>query len=299
MTKRRNFFKHTNIRSYNGRRFKNPYFQKRSRSVWQLALGCSFILILVVIGLGYFFYGPYYKLENVEIIGLTTIPIDQVETATFDYLSHNKVQIVPKSHVWFIPQKQLSTYLMETFDLSKADIKQQHKTLTIQTEERILEFVWRTDRSFYFIDLDGNVMRELRDSERNTLLTRLHMELDPMEDESMREFAPLQPTMPIIEDKSRSEIRVNDNLMTSNMTLSILAFDTGLRAFAINPLIYEKENLTETWLTVVIDKPFKIFFDGAGDASSQLKALGISLNEYTEPITQYIDVRFENRAYVK
>ncbi|MFH1766998.1 MAG: hypothetical protein ABH826_02810 [Patescibacteria group bacterium] len=299
MTKRRNFFQKANVRSYNGRRFQNPYFKNNSNKLGRKLIPIFLILAALMAGFFYVIYGPLLKIETISITGLTTIPNEEVENYIWQELDHQGLRIIPKNHLWFVPVDDLSKKLINEFDLSSAEISMDGSNVNFVVEERILEFVWRVDRSFYFIDLDGVITRELRQNERNTVLQRLNMALDPVEEESSREFAPLQPTMPIIEDKTRTPVNVGDQLFEPGLPEKILSFDLGLRQLAITPLIYERESDIDPWFSVIINAPYKILFDGAGDVTKQLTALGVTLNEYTGQITNYIDLRFENRAYVK
>lgn len=299
-TKRRNFLKSSTVRAHQGRRFQNPYFKKPHRSLVRKLLPVFFVLVLFAGGIGYVIYGPLLRVENVSISGLTTIPEETVQDYVWQELNHQGLRILPKNHRWFVPTDDLSQQLMQEFDLSKAEIAIDGGQITIQVEERILEFVWRVDRSFYFVDLEGVITRELRQNERNSLLERLNMELDPIEDGAEREFAPLQPTMPIIEDKTLSEIKVGDRVLPAGASENILAFDLGLRQLALTPLIYESESRIDPWFRVVIDSPYQILFDGAGDPAGQLTALSVTLQEYEGLVIEnYIDVRFPNRAFVK
>ncbi len=296
---RRDYFKKTNQQSWQGRRFQNPYFNSGPKNIWRRLIPIFLILTIIAAGVSYLIYGPVFKIQSVSVSGLTTIPQEEVENFVRDEISHQGLRILPKDNRWFVPNDDLSQKLMDEFDLSKADISINGDQINIQAEERILEFVWRIDRSFYFIDLDGVITRELRQNERNTLLSRLNMELDPTIEGEEREFAPLQPTMPIIEDKTKTPVNIGDKLFEANIAENILSFDLGLRQLAITPLIYETESRVDPWFSVVINAPYKILFDGAGDTTKQLTALGVTLNEYTGVINKYIDVRFENRAYVK
>lgn len=304
MSKRRNFFKHEHIRSYKGRKFRNPYFKHdQNNNSWQRILAVIIFIISFCIAFYWVFYGGLWRIQHISVQGLTTLDPAEVQETVWQDIHRQQIRFSRSDHRFFVPVNRLEKLLNAKYDFAELELQVKGDTIQILATERITEVIWRVDRSFYFLDLAGLIMRELRPPEVNTILERLHMGTSVPSDGSEIAFAPLQPTMPIIEDKSRSEVNPNQIMLSGETPLNLLAFDQAVRALSIEPTIYEIEKPNELWLTVKTAQGFDILFDGVGDPELQANSLHAVLQkpEYRDrlPEIQYIDVRLGDRVFVK
>lgn len=301
MTKRRNFFKKSHIKSYEGRRFENPFFKKKKIKPWKKIL-LSLFFVGGIFGLvGYSIYGPLFTITTIEIQGLTTIPIQDVENAIRSKIDKSKFSIIPRDHSLFLKSNKITEELAEELDFETIELSSDRNSITIFATERISELVWRSDRSFYFIDFEGKIQREFRESELNSIFSRLNMPLNASLDGSEPTFAPLQPNVPIIEDKSKTSVEIENQVTNGKTVENVLEFDNALRRLSLIPIIYEIDSPNEAWLRVITTSNFNILFESGGDIEKQIKSLSVALGEYKDTLAeiQYIDIRFDGRVYIK
>ena len=80
-----------------------------------------------------------------------------------------------------------------------------------------------------------------------------------------------------------------------------ITLDEALRNRLIEPIVYQLDVNQTSWTRVKTTQGIDLLFDGLEDIEAQLAVLDIVLDEYQQSLSEseYIDLRFGNRVYVK
>ena len=143
---------------------------------------------------------PLYRISDVSIAGLTTIPEQEVLDLIESQLASKRLNIFSQRNKVFFNERLLEETLNDTYQFSRLEIDSKRKSIHIISEEKISEVVWVSGEEMYFLDLDGVSVRTLYDVEKAQVHARLGLPAIEIED------APeiiLAPTIPIIYDDSR------------------------------------------------------------------------------------------------
>jgi len=299
--KRRNFLKTQHVRQYQSERYNNPFFRRaRKGPKWKLFM-LIFLFLAVWGGVIYMlFFSRILYVQTVGIQGLTTIPQNEVEQLVWDHLYDKRYLVFSQQHKLFLNKKALYNKLQSEYNFVTLEISIRQGQVNILAEERITSLVWITNSGWYFIDLDGTTTRELFVQEANIVRERLGHAMAPVENEQELTAA-LHPTMPIIEDMSKTEVGAATNVITSEAVTGVLEFDKAVRSHVLSPYIYQIEKPGAPWMAVKLESGFEIYFDLQSDLQTQIQTLDIVLEEYNERLAEltYIDLRFGNHVYVK
>lgn len=299
--KRRNFLKSQHVRQYRSDKFKNP-FKRENKSLKRLrrffiAFGVIAVLTSIPVLI---FKLEFFRIRNIEISGLESIPEEEVRGVVSEHLSEKWLGVFPQNHRFFFSMPKLEEKLFDTFFFEELGIDLMKKnTVYIWTHERVTSLVWLTDQDAYFLDLDGTITRELLETEKNPVRERLGIEQVALAEGEQN--TPLLSDMPIIKDVSGSQIEIRQEIFNSEYVENIITFDKGIRQQILEPYMYEIENPETSWMTLHTKNGFYIMFDPELDVSEQLNMLQVVLTEYTDRIEElnYIDLRFGNHVFVK
>lgn len=301
MIKRRNFLKNQSVRAYGGNRFRNPYFQKgEAWPRWKI-IGLIIILLMMTLGTtGYLLFGPWLKIRQLEITGLTTVPVSEVEAVVKEQLASRQWLFLPGDQRWIFDQDQTSKILNERFRFEKLEIKIENSTLKIEATERISAIAWQNQEKYYLLSLNGQPTIELDPVTINSLRTRLGEE-PLVTDPNLADRAPLvlAPTMPIVRDSSKIEITMDTVVIQPDYVQYLIDWDNQIRAGELQPTFYAVGD--GNWMTMNTQSGLKVLFDLEAPIEEQGRALGIILAEYHDQLSElsYIDVRFGNNVFVK
>lgn len=296
--KRRNFLTTHQKTIYERNRFKNPYFKKRKKRAWRrffLFFSLFVVAISIPMALG---FAPVFKIKNITIQGLTSISNDAVIETVQNQLNKKRYLIFPQDNQFYLKKSQLHESLQNTYDFDRLDIELRNQEIYINVEERIQGLILNTGSQYSFIDLEGIVIRELNESELFQLNQRLGV-LDLIVEEEQE--SNLQPTMPIINDLSKTDVTGNQQILSNEAVQNIIDFDKILRTLLINPIFYEAEQLNSKWMRVKTENGFDLLFEVNQNIEEQGATLEIMLGQYSDKLSeiQYIDVRFGNHVYIK
>ncbi|MFH1712066.1 MAG: hypothetical protein ABH846_02410 [Patescibacteria group bacterium] len=299
--KRRNFLKSQHIRQYKSERFSNPFFRRTKRESKWKPFVLLFVFLLVWAGVIYMiFFSSILFMQRVNVQGLTTIPKDEVEEVIWDHLNEKRLFIFSKQHKFFLQKKVLHQKLQDRYNFVTLKIDTNKDNLDVFVEERITSLVWITDSGWYFIDLEGTVSRPLFEGEANVIRERLGHALAIIDDDQ-DPVTTLHPTMPIIEDLSKTTVEPGFNILNESIVETAISFDKAVRQQILSPYIYQVENNTTPWIALKTENGFDVYFDLKSDVQEQIETLGMVLDEYSERLAEitYIDLRFGNHVYVK
>lgn len=294
--KRRNFLKSQHQTSYKkADRFKNPYFEnKANRGPILKKLLLGLIVIALTVGIPYLIFTlSIFKIKKVEATGLITIQPTQIETATWAFLAEKRANIFPQSHIWLTNDKKLAERLEADFQLTDVEIARHGRTLAINASERVSKGIWATNDRLYFIDSAGFIVRELTLDEMLDVQERIYSDV------SATNF--IQSDVFLIFDEKREEVQIGDQVLDAGIVDNLAELEEAIPALEIEPANFLIEKRMTDWLTLEIKHGFDIYVSGAGDTANQLKNLAVILDEYQGQLAnvEYIDLRFDNRVYIK
>ncbi len=270
----RNFLQVFEAKDYSGEAGGNPLFPHRSRRLpglikW-LCLGLFLLGFITVTG--WIIYGPKWRINDMTISGLVTISEDNVREAALNYLSGNYF-FLPRNHRWFFSPGNLEDELLAIFPFRSVKTEIIGNTLSIiGTEQTTLLALYSGDNRILF-DRSGTYV----------------------EVTNVPESLPLT-----IRTDELISFEIGHQIFSSDEVERLIAFDEGLRTRNITPLEYEIEKLIMPWFKVSSNLPYLIYFDVQQNIESQLTVLQAVIKEYdnNQP-SEYIDVRFGDRAFVK
>ena len=294
--KRRNFLKSQHKNSHKkADRFKNPYFEKKTnRGTLLKKILVSLMSLAFTIGIIYLVLTlSIFKIKKIEVTGLITIQPAQIENATWEFLSGKRANILPQSHIWLTNDNKLKERLESQFQLKNVEITRYGRTLAINASERISRGIWVTNDKLYFIDSEGLIVRELT--------------LDEMLDVQERVYSGIESTnfiqsdVFLIFDEKREVINISDQVLAPDVVNNLADLKEKITTLDIEPADYLIEKRMTSWLTLEIKHGFNIYINGAGDPEDQVRNLGVILDEYQGQLAdvEYIDLRFDNRVYIK
>jgi hypothetical protein len=296
--KRRNFLKHQSAKQYKRRRFNNPYFTYRNavpRSVFIVTLLAIFLPAVLLL---WIFLSPSWRIQDIQVIGLTTISLERVTDLVEEDIRGDRFFIFPKSHRLFLQDELLILHLKQEFDFTEVSLETKKQQILITVEETVSELVFVQGETASLMMLDGSVNRPLTDDEQQEVSQRTGLNFAASIQETDTKV--LQPTAPVLVLRNRGEGEVVETFSSIEPTFFI-ALDTALRARLIEPYYYELDAAQTTWVRVKTTQGTDLLFDGREDIYAQLDVLDIVIDEYQQNITEseYIDLRFGNRVYVK
>jgi hypothetical protein len=304
MLKRRNFLKDQSIRSYAGDRFRNPYFQRGTFwTKWKIMTLVCLLLIFLFGTIGAIIYGPWFKIRNVNISGLSTVPETEVKSTVDAKLGTKRIYFLPNNHRWLFDSQELQVELQERFQFSTCDVVVQDRTLSISVQEKISAIAWQTGDRYYLLGLNGQPTIELDTVTANTLRSRQELPLLEV-DSTLNDRAPLvlSPNMPIIVDESNTPISLETLVLKPETVTVIIDWDKRLRdASNAIPIDYEIETPATVWLTMNSSIGPVVLIDLQANIEEQGRALEIIINDYADRLADLksIDVRFGNNVFVK
>ncbi len=133
--------KHTSSGCFKGKKNSNPklYF-------------ILFIIIILGVILGIFFFSPFFKIKKITLSGTSSVELlNQVEKKAFQFINENNYK-----YALFLNDKKLSAYLMGSASLDTVSIKKQlPNKIVITIAPKIPVCLWQEGASYYLINNFG------------------------------------------------------------------------------------------------------------------------------------------------
>ncbi len=296
--KRRNFLKHQSARQYKRRRFNNPYFTYRNTVPTSVFTGTLIAIFLPALLLLWIFLSPSWRIQEVQVVGLTTISLERVTNLVETDIQGDRFFIFPKSHRLFLQDELLLLHLKQEFDFNEVALETKKQQLLITVTEAVSELVFVQGETGTLMMLDGAMNRPLTEEEQQEISQRTGLQFVTSIQEADTKV--LQPTAPVLVLRNGETGNAIDTF-TSIEPAFFIALDTALRTRLIDPHYYELDAAQTTWVRVKTGQGTDLLFDGREDIEAQLNVLDIVIDEYQQNISdsEYIDLRFGNRVYVK
>jgi len=279
----------------------NPLFPRKesSKKLWTIV--CLLMAVaLVIAGLAVLVYGPYLRLQTIEVTGTVILSPADIRNTLEQELTNKNFWIFPNDHRWFFATKNTELALAESYPLKSAVITQQGPTLHVAVKEDIFMIAFRSGEEVYFLDPNGLITRVAAPEEKAAVLVRIGAVPAPAAGEGG--LAILQTDIPVLREKTATDHVVGDLVFNDVMIENIIQFGEGLRRLGTTPKEFVSDGLDLPWFAVTSDKDYLILFDALESVDTQLTVLEALTDEYfatQESLPRYIDVRFGTRVFIR
>jgi len=279
------------------RRFLNPYKEKQRISKKRVLHYIKILLIFLFISaIITFFVGPFMELEGFEIDGNITISEQDIRSTTNEYLAKKHFGI-SRNKTYNLSTKRLQKLLLETYPMEQVSISVKNGYMSIHVKEDITEVAWKTNNTWYLLNLEGIVLRQALDSEAIILSHLENREPIPEDIENKT----LQNNVPMIIDSLNNKISISDPVLTSISSSQLITFARKIKQLDVDIYYFVTEGINPFWIKAISNKPYEILIDGAGDVNEQLHnfAAIISDDMVNEDLLTSVDLRFNDHIYIK
>ncbi|MFH0856398.1 MAG: hypothetical protein V1860_00685 [bacterium] len=261
--------------------YQNPYYKKEVRINKNFAL-CAIFAIVAGYWFYLLFYSPYFKIGRISINDLEYIDKEKVIDIINDGMDGRKFLIFNKNNYFFFDVDLLAEDIKKNFLTDGAEVEiMDINNLNIVINEKPSSITWITGDKYYYLDMDGNVKREVAPSEAER---NYHIIYDG--DNKEIENSQIHPK--VIDKKYIEDALRIINEIETDTAFTIISF----KYFGgVKQELYGKTN-----------KGFEIYFNLSGDIDNQLNSLYVLLKEEVNEANMpkdYIDLRFEKKVYVK
>jgi cell division septal protein FtsQ len=258
-------------RDYYNKTFSNPYFNQRikSKSAFNVKL---WIQVLTVIFLVYLIiYSGIFEVKSVEIKGLEMISYNELENLIKGEISGQRWFIFPANNLIFVAPKKIRRTVESTYALDKLQINKSWQKLTIELEEKVIYLIVKNNKSYYFIDAFGTVIKEL----------------------SAEDLSSYEKIFPLLYlDK---DLNIGEQPISGRMVNYIIELDKSLKEKEINPVRYQSGEVDQ----VIVDTSagWQAYFSINNSLSLSIENMMLLLEKKLSGRKfDYIDLRFGDRA---
>lgn len=240
-----------------------------------LALGLAILIYFIY----FFLYSPFFRINQIEILGLQNLSSEKIKGNINDYLDKNKFLIFPNRNSLFFNQSKMAEILINEYVLEQCDIKKKDKnTITVQIKERLPQFVWVTNHLYYGLDSKGTIINQAVEDEKQKLINIYDID-------NQNVFLGENILLPDILNKLTS--------IKEKINFAELKFDS----FRL------KKNLSGADIKVMTDKGIELIFDMDNNLEKQFQNLAFLLSDKLKGPAlanlTYIDLRLIDKVYYK
>lgn len=174
-------------KDYQHKSLHNPFFhskknKKESSKGKRLYIFIFSLLALVVAVMYILFFSNFFKLQNLNISGLSRISQDTIKDFVFQEQKKNKLLIFSQDNLLFLDNFDLAKEIKSEFKLESVVVSKKYfHSLKIEIEERPLSFIWQEDSGQVFSDARGCLIHELvvnPDNSKDFPILKSNKELD-------------------------------------------------------------------------------------------------------------------------
>lgn len=235
-----------------------------SRLRWILVAIAAVLLIQSI------FQIPFFQIRNVEVRGLTYIPPEEVQAFVQNELNRRRFVIFKNNNYFLFGTRRLQERLESRFYVRMTSIKKRFPhSLVLELEERLSAFVVQTPEKYYQLDARGMPLQDVE--------------------------APQTHQSVIADERSERP------LITQDYLEALTAIRQAWEALVPQTRI-AKFHLTDdqSVITIATDKQYRVIFDARKDLKKQVERLAVYVQDLSlEQPQEYIDLRFDERVYVK
>ncbi len=281
MTKRFHFKKVK--KDYQRKNLPNPFF-RHSSSGKNKHLNNKQTLILIFLSLifliWFFLLAPFWRIQNIIVIGLTRAPQGEINKIIWDQSSSRRWVFFKQSNIFLFDDTQASKNIIDKYNVAAAEIKKEWPhTLKVVINERPYAFIFQEGTKLFYASADGYIIKQ-----------------PPVKISDEKKYFLLENDNPgtLISNHDRINIKANHLSF-------IFALD---KALASHPDLPVGKFIIDSELNTVkvkfINGPV-VYFNVKDSINRQINILLLVKNRKIKDNfkrTKYIDLRYGNRVFV-
>lgn len=158
---------------YSANRYDNPYFEEKRKkpakphkpglfSGPKAKLIFLSFLVLLIAGLGFLLYNPYFLIKNVSIDGQGRVSADSIRSVIDNELNRKVWFIFKGANLFLFDQKRVEHALNEKYALDTLAIdKKFPNKLEVYFDEKDYVLIWREGESLHYAGANGELITEV------------------------------------------------------------------------------------------------------------------------------------------
>lgn len=154
---------------YNNRRFENPFFRNKKKSInvdFYLSAKAKLaivFLLAVIAGIFYFFmYSTYFHVTKIEIEGLNRLPKEEIENIVLRQTRKKRFGIFSQRNIFIFDKEALDEELNKKYCFQSIEILTNiPDSVSLVIEEKPYAFIWVEGEKYYYSDEDGYIIEEV------------------------------------------------------------------------------------------------------------------------------------------
>jgi hypothetical protein len=260
-------------RDYYNKTFVNPYFNKKEK------LGPKFntklyIQILTAIFLIYLIiYSDLFKVRDIEVQGTDFINPQEIRSIVEKDVYRMKLLVFPGRNLIFINKSKIIKEINSKYSLNIVEINKGWQKLTVRVEEKVANLIAFNNSTYYFLDADGGVTKELTAEDLNSYKNKF-------------------PNIYI-----NKALNINDKPISGRAVNYILELDKAFIANNIKIKNYEAGEGGEVdQVSALTEAGWRAKFNINTSLSISIENMSLILKKVNQKRLQYIDLRFGDRA---
>lgn len=274
-------------RDYVHKKFTNPYFHKSLIPKRTKAKKTKiFLLTLAIFGIiGTLLYHPFFDVRIIHIKGNQKISTQNIQDIVQSVLDERQLMILKEKNFFILHSDLISQELKKHYVFEKISIsKSPFSVLNIEILERMPVVIVKSGNTMYYADKDGKSLgyADAQEADNTNFLNRL-------------------PQIWLNQEKS---FALNDQIVspaTLQFIISLFKMIPDRTGIVLQGAILQDE---EGRLPhIVTSEGWQIYVDRQNDWEKQVTVLknilNIKFKNNNRAGLQYIDVRYENRVYIK
>lgn len=265
-------------------KYRNPFSKKRSAKINKDKILLLIFLIIAVYWFHLLFFSPSFKITEVNIENLEYIDKFEITQIVENQFKKKILFVFPQDRHFFLNKKTIEDeirrrFLIEDLQISKKGIN----GLNIKIKEKVSCITWISGDKYYYLDIQGNVKREVDALEVNRNYPIIY------DANSKPVVISLGIQTKVIDEKYiRDAIKIADDIK-NNTEIDVISYK-----------YFDKGVIQELYAKV--NKGYEIYFDLKNDIKVQLDNFYTvwqqEIKDKNESIS-YIDLRFGDRVYYK
>ncbi|MEK7103574.1 MAG: hypothetical protein AAB870_04470 [Patescibacteria group bacterium] len=268
------------------------------------AIGAPVIALFLAVYLIWF--SPHFVIDYVEINGANGLDMSAVRRLVFSQMDTTRYYIFPQRNVWFFDNEAAQHAIWEEYAISQLSIeKQSPNTMKISVFEEPFQAIWYTKGKYYKVDGRGIIIKEVDADLLSTIPYPLPAAdnlgvIAPIKTPSSKEGLKA-PSLLFIQDSTNADASSGMAVMSSHTVEAMGMLKEKLAAQHIEPY-YIITKPREHDIEIITTQQWAIRLNVFERVDEQIDHLRVVLQQRVDKERnelQYVDVRFDNRIYIK
>lgn len=113
-----------------------------------------FLLIIILASLSWFIYGPFWKINKVDVLNAKHTDVNLLKADLDSFLKQRSLFIIPNDHIILLSKKKIENYILNKYpSVEEVSVdKTFDKEIIIKIKDRKATGVWCDQKCFFFDD---------------------------------------------------------------------------------------------------------------------------------------------------